>query len=229
DEELRIILGEARRAAADYEKKFETALATASKLIEVRRASEAVKLLEIQPASFSKRTEFQQLLESARKEAERLYKIQEAINRSREMAEREDYSSAISLLEQCSQTHGETPDLGQQLSHIREKRSEIASAALQKTLSDARMLLNAAEYRAAIDRLVLGSQVSSHANPELKSQYETVKQQASNGLAYQRKLEIERHMAAGEFTGAAELLQQTLTEFPGHRDLSELETLLHKE
>jgi eukaryotic-like serine/threonine-protein kinase len=229
DEELRIILGEARRAAADYEKKFATALATASKLIEVRKASEAVKLLEIQPASFSKRTEFQQLLESARKEAERLYKIQETINRSREMAEREDYSSAISLLEQCSQTHGDTPDLGQQLSHIREKRSEVASGAVQKALGDARMLLNAAEYRAALDRLALVSQVSSHAAPELKSQYETVKQQASNGLAYQRKLEIERHMAAGEFTGAAELLQQTLTEFPGHRDLSELETLLHKE
>jgi eukaryotic-like serine/threonine-protein kinase len=229
DEELRIVLGEARRAAADYEKKFETALATASKLIEERKASEAVKLLEIQPASFSKRLEFQHRVEAARKEAERLYKIQEEINRSREMAEREDYSSALSLLEQCRKTHGDTPELVQQFAQIREKRSEVASTAMEKALSDARMLLNAAEYRAALDRLALLSQVSSHATPELKSQYESVKQQASNGLAYQRKLEIERHMAAGEFTGAAALLQQTLTEFPGHRDLSELEVLLHKE
>ena len=91
------------------------------------------------------------------------------------------------------------------------------------------MLLNAAQLRAALDRLELVSQLSSSVPTALRTEYESLKQQVGNGLARQRKVQIERHVAAGEITGAAELLKQTLTEFAGREDLSELETLIDLE
>ena len=100
---------------------------------------------------------------------------------------------------------------------------------MQKALNDARMLLNAAQLRAALDRLELVSQLSSSVPTALRTEYESLKQQVGNGLARQRKVQIERHVAAGEITGAAELLKQTLTEFAGREDLSELETLIDLE
>ncbi len=229
DEDLSILLGEVRHAALDHEKKLESALTAAGKLIESRKANEAVSLLDAQPASLFKSTAFQRLREAAGKEAKRLLNIDESIRKSAELAAKEDFTGAIALLEEIRHSHGSTPELEQQLTDVSGKVSAAASGALQKTLSDARMLLNAAQYRAVLDRLELVSHLLPSVPPALKAEYENVQQQATNGLAHQRTLEIERHMAAGEITGAAQLLQQTLTEFPGRQELSELETLIDLE
>ncbi len=229
DEELTILLGEARHAVLDHEKKLESVLTAAGKLIESRKASEAVNLLKAQPASFLKSTDFQKLLENAGREAERLREIDEAVGKSGDLVAAEDYAGAIALLEKSRDAYGSTPELEQQLAYVSDKLSAASSGAVQKALSDARMLLNAAQLRAALDRLELVSQISSSVPTALKTEYEGLKQQVINGLARQRKVQIERHVAAGEITGAAELLKQTLTEFAGREDLSELETLIDLE
>ena len=229
DEELTILLGEARHAFLDHEKKLESVLTAAGKLIESRKPSEAISLLKAQPASFLKSADFQKLLEAAGHEEDRLRQIDESIQRSGELAAAEDYVGAIALLEESRSAYGGAPELEQQLAHISGKLSAASSGAVQKALSDARMLLNAAQHRAALDRLELVSERASSVPPALKAEYDGLKQLATNGLARQRKAEIQRHVEAGEITGAADLLKQTLTEFAGREDLSELETLIDLE
>ncbi len=229
DEELISLLGEARHAAREEEKKFESALAVAGKLIESLKAGEAVKLLNAQPPFFARKEAFQALLQTAVTEAERQGRIGQAVQEAQALCANEDYPGAIALLEQCRSAHGATPALENQLLFAQEKRSAGASAAVQKALSEARMLLNAVQYRAALDRLALVAQNLSAAAPGLQTDYENAKHLATQSLAHQRAQEIQRHVAAGEITGAAELLQQTLTEFPGGQELSELETLVGQE
>ncbi len=102
DEELTILLGEARHAVLDHEKKLESLLAAASKLIESRKPSEAVNLLKAQPASFSKSPDFQKVLEAAGLEAERLRQIDEAVGKSGELV-------AGGRLRRCDRIAGKEP------------------------------------------------------------------------------------------------------------------------
>ncbi len=229
DEELSILLGEARHAALDHEKKLESVLSAASKLIESSKASEALSLLNTQPPSFSRSADFQNLKERAGQEAERFRQIEVALRKSGELVAAEDYAGALALLEESRQSHGSTPELEQQVAYVSDQLSAASNSAMQKALSDARMLLNAAQHRGVLDQLALVAQLLPSVPHPLKTEYESLQQQAINGLARQRKAEIQRHVAAGEITGAAQLLQQTLTEFPGRQDLSELETLIDLE
>lgn len=229
DEELRIILDEARRGALDYEKKFEAVLAAAGKLIETCKPGEAIQLLEAQPASFSKRDEVRRLRETARSEAQRLDHIAASINESREMAASEDYSEALRILRQCRKAYGSTQELERELEQLQQKQVEAATRAVEKALSDARILLNAAEYQAAMNGLRATSEQWAVVPASLRLECERVNQQAVNGLALQARAEIERQLAAGDLTAAADTLERTLTVLPGHRDLSELETLIRQE
>ena len=228
DEELRIILGEARRAALVYEKKREMALSAAGKLIEARRPAEALQLLEAQPPSFWKRAEFGQLREKARSEAERLRHIGDALEAAREHAASEDYREAVRILRLCRETHGSTAELDNELAQALDKQLEAATRIVERALNDARILLHAAEYQAAINRLQTPSEQGDIPS-SLKPEWEKARQQAVNGLAQQSKAEIERQLAAGEITAAAELLERTLTQLPGHRELFELETIVQQE
>src|SRR5262249_14087458 len=63
----------------------------------------------------------------------------------------------------------------------------------------------------------------------LKLEWEKAQQQAANGLVQQSKAEIERQLAAGDITAATELLERTLTQLPGNRELFELETIVQQE
>ncbi|HEX9110422.1 MAG TPA: protein kinase, partial [Terriglobales bacterium] len=72
DEELRIILAEARRASLDYQRRLETTLSTAEKLLQGHKAGEALRLLEAHSSLLARSTAFQKLLKTARSEAERL-------------------------------------------------------------------------------------------------------------------------------------------------------------
>lgn len=229
DEELRIILGEARAGALDYEKKLQAALSTASHWIRAGKPGEALKFLDAQPASFAKKLAFRDVRDAAVKEAVRLESIEAAVRRSQELLARDDFGSASKTLEDCRAVHGSTAELENQLAQMERKRSERATAAVEKSLRDARVLLNAAQYRAAIDRLEATSELGALVSVSLKSECETLKQHAVNGLAHQRKKEIERRVSAGELTDAADLLQRTIAELPDRRDLFELETIIQQE
>jgi tetratricopeptide (TPR) repeat protein len=229
DEELRIILAEARRASVDYQKKLETTLSTAEKLLQGYKAGEALRLLEAHVSLLARSTAFQKLLETARSEAERLRKSEDLINRASQALESEDYPTAHGWLQECRRLHGSTPKLEHLLAEVSERQSVAAGEIVQKALSDAQILVTAYEYEAALEKLAPASDLAMLASPELKSEYGSLRQQASDGLVQQRVAQFEQHVADGEFTQAEKLLRQTLLLFPGNRDLQALERVLREQ
>jgi eukaryotic-like serine/threonine-protein kinase len=229
DEELRIILAEARRASLEYQKKLDTTLASAEKLLQSRKAGEALRLLEAHSSLLARSSVFQKLLETARSESERLRKIEEFIGRASQAVEKQDYGAARKLLEQCRQLHGSTPELEQGLNEIEEKHSAAAVTAIQKAIGDAQILANANQHEPALEKLKPASDLLAFASSALKAEYENLRQEAADGLARQRVAQFEDLIAAGEFTQAEKILRQTLLLFPGHRELRGLEDVLHQE
>jgi eukaryotic-like serine/threonine-protein kinase len=229
DEELRIILAEARRASLNYQRKLETTLSTAEKLLQRHKAGEALRLLEAHSSLLARSTAFQKLLERARSEAERLRKIDDFINRASQALQKEDYPTARRLLQECSQQYGSTPKLEKRLEEVGEKQSAAATKVLQKALSDAQILVMANQYEAALEKLAPTSDLIELVPSALKSEYESLRQQASDGFTRQRVAQFEQHIAAGEFTQAKMILSQTLLLFPGNRELQGLEIVLQEE
>src|SRR5207302_2607283 len=87
DEELRIILAEARRTSIEYHKKLETTISTAEKLLQARKAGDALRLLDSHTPLFGRSSAFQKLFETARVAAERQRKIDEVISRAAQALE----------------------------------------------------------------------------------------------------------------------------------------------
>ena len=229
DEELRIILAEARRTSIEYHKKLETTISTAEKLLKARKAGDALRLLDSHTPLFGRSPAFQKLFETVRVEAERLRKIDEVIGRAAQALEKQDYAAARSLLEEGRRLHGTTPALEQHFEEVAKKQSLAAGQVIKKNLGDAQILVMASQYQAALDKLVSASDLLALVSPALKSEYEALQQHASGGLARQRIAQIERYLNAGEFNQADELLRQSLVQFPADRDLLALENVLRDE
>ena len=229
DEELRLILVEVRRASLDYQKKLETTLTAAKKLLQSYKAGEALRLLESHSSLLARSSAFQNLLETARSEAERLRKIDEVMNRATQALEKEDYPTALELLEEGRRLHGLIPKLEQLLAEVSQKQSEAANKIVRKALGDAQILLSASQFEAALEKLALSSDFLRLVSPKLKSEYESLRQQASEDLVGQRVAQFEQDLADGRFTLAESSLRQTLVLFPDNPDLRRLETVLREE
>jgi hypothetical protein len=229
DEELHIILVEARRASLDYQKKLETTLTAAEKLLQSYKAGEALRLLETHSSVLARSSAFQTLLETARSEAERLRKIDDVMNRVNQALGNADYPTALELLEEGRRLHGLTPKLEQLLAEVNKKQSETVSKTVQKAMEDTQILVSAGQFEAALEKLALMSDFMRLVSPELKSEYESIRQQASKDLVGQRIAQFEQHLADGKFTLAETTLRQTLVLFPDNRDLGRLETVLREE
>ena len=229
DEELRMIIDEARRASLVYQKKLETALSTAEKLLQGYKAGEALRLLEAHSSLLARSAAFQTLLQTARSEAERLRRIDDLMNRAGQALNNEDYPTALELLEQGRRLHGSAPKLEALLAEVSEKQSAAAGKRVQKALSDTHILVIANQYEAALEKLAPASDLITVVSPELKSEYGSLRQQASDGLVHQRIAQFEQQVADGDFTQAEKTLRQTLVLFPDNRDLQRLEAVLREE
>jgi len=229
DEELRIILAGARRTSVEYHKKLESTIRTAEKLLQARKAGDALRLLDSHTPLFGRNPAFQKVFETTRVEAERLRKIDKVISQAVQALAKQDYAAARSLLEEGRRLHGSTPELEQHFEEIGQKQSLAAAKDIQKNLGDAHILVMASQYQAALDKLVSASDLLALASPALKAEYEVLRQHASDGLARQRIAQIERCLNAGEFNQADALLRQSLLQFPANRDLLALEDVLREE
>src|SRR5215472_17602119 len=229
DEELRMIQAEARRAARDYQKKLETTLTAAEKLLQSYRAGESLRLLETHSSLLARSSAFQKLLETARSEAERLRKVDDVMSRATQAQDTEDYPTALAMLEEGRRLYGPTPKLDQLLADVRKKQSEAAGKIVQKALSDTQILVTAGQYEAALEKLASASDFIKLVSTELKSEYESLRQQASDEFVGVRIANFEQHLADGEFTLAETTLRQSLLLFPENSDLRRLETVLRDE
>jgi eukaryotic-like serine/threonine-protein kinase len=229
DEELRIILVEARRSALDYQTKLETTLSTAERLLQGCKAGEALRLLEAGSALLARSPAFRKLMEAARSEAERLRKIDHLINGATQALEKDDYATTLGLLKEGRRLHGSTPKLEKLLAEVSEKQLEAAGRIVQKALADSQVLVIADQLEAALEKLAPASEFVPLVSLDLKFEYESLRRQASEGLVGQRIGQFEQHLANGKFTQAENTLRQALVLFPQNRDLRRLETVLREE
>jgi hypothetical protein len=226
DEGLGIAVAQAREAAAEYQKRLEAAISISKKLLQNRKAVEAVKFLESQPVSIRKNPAWNELLEQARRDAERLQNIENTIDVSRQLSGQGKFDEAFRTLEECQKIWGEVPELQSANAEILNRRSADATEKLELVMADGRMLMMAKEYRAVIDRLKPAAAWASVAPARLRDEFERLRSQAASALVLQRRSQIERLLRKGEHLEAADLLRGSQTEFPQDRSLAELKKKL---
>jgi hypothetical protein len=226
EEELDIALAHAREAAAEYQKRLEGTLSAGKKLLQNRKAGEAVKFLESQPSSFRRNSDCNELLQQAYRDVKRWQSMENAIDQSRELCAGGKFDEALRVLEKSKSACGDTQELQSANAEVQNRRSLDATRKLQLVMADGRMLLMAREYRAVIDRLKPAMALSSVAPAELRNEFEKLRSQAGAALVQQRKIQIEQLLRKGEHLEASDLLRGSQTEFPDDRSLAELKKKL---
>jgi serine/threonine protein kinase len=198
DEELKVVLAEARRALDEYNKRVEGAVSKGQKLLEQRKIDEAVTFLEGQAKQFSRATAFTALLEKARTEQDQAKGVSGALDKAREALEKSDFAGALKIMEACKKTYGETPEVKTAFTNFETKKTTMAKSAVDKALRDARAYLLARQYSAALASLETVTPLVSSAPPELQKQYETAKKDASAGAQRQQKeMDLSKTIVAG--------------------------------
>jgi TolA-binding protein len=226
EEELDIALAHAREAATEYQKRLEGTLSAGKKLLQNRKAAEAVKFLEAQPSSFRRNSDCNELLQQAYRDAKRWQSMEDAIDQSRELSTEGKFDEAFRVLEKSKGACGDTPELQSANAEVQNCRSLDATRKLQLVMADGRMLLMAREYRAVIDRLKPATALASVAPAELRNEFEKLRSRAGAALVQQRKIQIEQLLRKGEHLEASDLLRGSQTEFPDDRSLAELKKKL---
>ena len=198
DEELKVVLTEARRALDEYNKRVDAVVSKGQKLLEQRKIEEAVTFLEGQAKQFSRATSFTALLEKARTEQDQAKGVSGALDKARQSLEKNDFAGALKIMEACKKTYGETPEVKSAYTNFETKKSTMAKSAVDKALRDARAYLLARQYAAALSTLEAVTPLVSSAPPELQKQYETAKKDASAGATRQQKeMDLSKTIVAG--------------------------------
>src|SRR4051794_32967565 len=198
DEELKVVLAEARRALEEYNKRVEGVVSKGEKLLEQRKIDEAVTFLEGQAKQFSRATAFSALLEKARTEQDQAKGVSGALDKARAALEKNDFNGALKIMEACKKTYGETPEVKSAFANFETKKTTMAKSAVDKALRDARAYLLARQYSAALASLEALMPLVSSAPPELQKQYETAKKDASAGTQRQQKeMDLSKTIVAG--------------------------------
>jgi eukaryotic-like serine/threonine-protein kinase len=198
DEELKVVLTEARHGLQEFNQKVENTTAKAKKLMEMRKVDEAVALLEGNAKDMGRSSAFASLLEKARGEQDQVKGVKDALDKARQALEKNDFNNALKIMEACKKTYGEIAEVKQAFTDFETKKTSMAKTGVDKALRDARALLLARQYLAALNSLEAVSPLISIAPPELQKQYEQVKKDASAGASRQQKeVDLSKTIVAG--------------------------------
>ena len=187
DDELKVLLADAKRRVEDFTKKIQVGVSKAQKLLEARKVDEAVTFLEGLPKSYARSSDFTNLLEKARSEQDMTRAVGGAVQQAKAAIEKGDFASAINIVEACKKTYGETPDIKAALADIESKKSTMARQVVDKAVRDARTLLLSRQYGAALRSLQMAAPLVSMAPADLQQQYKTLKADAEKGASRQQK------------------------------------------
>jgi eukaryotic-like serine/threonine-protein kinase len=187
DEELRVVLTDARRHVEEFNRKIESVISRANRLLDSRHADDAVALLESQPKAYAKSAEFCAALEKARGVHDQLRAVGAAVDKAGAAVEKGDFASALNILEACKKTYGETPEIKAAFAELDQKRVAVGKSAVEKAIRDARTLLLARQYSAALNALNAVAPLLSGAPQELQQQYKSLKNDAQAGASRQQK------------------------------------------
>jgi len=186
DEELDILLADAQRQLSEYRRRVSEAIATAERLRQTERFAEAVRYLESQASSCGKSPEFAATLERAHREQERAHAVGTTVQGARSAISANDLEKASALVDDCKKQYGETPELTRIADEVTSRRREAATAAVSKAVTEARMMLLARSYDAALEGLeAVAASVELVAN-DLRSRYENMREEAERGAHRKR-------------------------------------------
>lgn len=185
DEELRLVLAEARRHIDDFNRRLETAIGRAQRLLESRKPEEVVALLESQPKSFARSPAFCEIVKRAHEEAARFRQVQKAVEEARAALAKNEFAAAVAVIGACRQSVGDAPELAKALSEIEGKRAATAKTAVERAMRDGRMLLLARQYNAAQQVLEPAKPHLAFLPPELRAQLDDLAKQIADGAARQ--------------------------------------------
>ena len=132
-------------------------------------------------------------------QAEANVKIKEgALEKAKAALDKNDFVGAGNILEACKKTYGEAPEIKQAAAELEAKRVAVAKTKVDKAIKDARTLLLARQYIAALKELESVVALVSAAPPELQKQYETIKKDASAGAErLQKEADLGKTIVAG--------------------------------
>ena len=174
DEELNIILEDARRRLQEFNQRVQEAVGTAQRLLRQDRFSEAVRFLEAQSEQCGRSPEFRALLEQSQKDLVRVQSFSITKENAREALSNDDFAGAGAILQKFRDQFGDTPDTEVLQQEIEASRSRAATVAMEKALPDVRMLLMVRSFDSAEGILDSLSQWSAFAAPAVKQQYESL-------------------------------------------------------
>jgi len=198
NEEIKVLLADAKQRVTEFAKKVETAVTRAKRFVEARKFDEAVAFLEAQPKSLARNNDFTGVLEAARTGQDQLKNVKSAIDKAKEVLAKNDYASAQKIMEACKSNYGETPEIKQALADFEAKRVAAAKTKLDKAIKDARTLLLARQYAAVMKELDGVAPLVSAATPELQNQYQSLRKEASAGVArLQKEVDFGKTIVAG--------------------------------
>jgi len=213
DEELSIILEDARRRLQEFDQRVQEAVTTAERLLRHDRYSEAVRFLETQFEQCGKAPQFATLLEQARHDLNRVQSFSITKEDAREALSRDDFTGAIAILQQFREKFGDTQDARVLQREIEGTRSRAATAAMEKALPDVRMLLMVRSFESAEGILESLSQWGSYADPALKEQYESLREVAMRAKARRAASELAEKLnqarVSDESTASLEASQES--------------------
>jgi eukaryotic-like serine/threonine-protein kinase len=188
DEELRIILMQARQGAADCQKLLQDALANAKSMMQGQRPTEALKYLEGQPASFARETRFIELKERAREASTRLKSIEQTLEKARLFLARDELEPGRAVLNECIRTHGRTAELDKLSAEFDEREQQEKQR--EKRKEEQRRLQQAAQKRA---EEVAEQQRKQKVQEEAARRLEEQKRAEEQNERQRREKEEERH------------------------------------
>ena len=173
DEELSIILEDARRRLQEFNQRVQESITIAKRLLRNDRCSDAVRFLDAQSEQYGKSPEFAALLKQARHDLKRIQSFYITKENAREALSHNDFLGAAANLQEFRDEFGDTPDAKILQNEIEATRSRAATAAMEKALPDVRMLLMVRSFDSAEGILDSLSQWSAYAAPAVKEQYES--------------------------------------------------------
>jgi serine/threonine protein kinase len=200
DQELRIILDEARRNVDEFNADLQEAIATARRLLSVQRYNEAVNFVRSHAARFGKAAEFSQLSEQVLWEHRRVQALSIAKEQARQALANSDFTTARAALDRYCAEFGGGVDTQLLQREIEAKESESATTAVAQALKDCRVLLQVACYQAVLDILDRVSAAAALVPAQMKQDYDIARSSAITGinrerLGYARFEQVKQRMA----------------------------------
>ena len=172
DQELRIVLADARRHVEEFKTGLQDAIATARRLVHMQRYADAVKFLEGLAPRYAKSPELSRLLEQVLHEQQRVQAFSAVKEQARDALGNSNFEAARAVLEKHLAQFGDGVDEQLLQREIDAKQSDAARAAIVQALQDCRVLLIVRCYQSALDILDRVSYMAALLPPEMKQEYD---------------------------------------------------------